>query len=147
MTTVLVSAAVSAAVALLVVLLAQRLSDRSERQRLRRDVLRKIAGHRYLITGDVNPAPNEFWVALNEIVIAYLDDEEVMDELRTFRERVDCGQIAEDFVPLMKAMARAARLPSERLDSEMLTYSFAPRTTSGRQIEPGRPDGSLDQTA
>ena len=147
MTTVLLSAAVSAVVALVVTLLAQRLSDRSERRRLRRDVLRKLAGNRYLITRDVSPDPNEFWVALNEVVIAYLDDEEVMDELRTFRERVNRGQIAEDFVPLMKAMAKAARLPAERLDSEMLTTPFAPRTASGRHAEPGRPDGPLDQLA
>ena len=127
MTTVLMSAAVSAVVALLVVLLAQHLSDRSERRRLRRDVLRKLAGHRYLIAGDISPVPNEFWVALNEVGIAYLDDDEVMEALRVFRTRVNRGQVAEDFVPLIEAMARAARLPAERLDSEMLTTPFAPQ--------------------
>ena len=147
MTTVLVSAAVSAVVALLIVLLTQHLSDRSERRRLRRDVLRKLAGHRYLITGDVSPTPNEFWEALNEIVIAYLDDKEVMDELRTFRKRVNCGQTAEDFVPLMKAMARAAKLPVECLDSETLTTPFTPQAAGGKQCEPGGPDDPLDQKA
>ena len=130
MTTVLVSAVVSAAVAVLVVLLTQRLSDRSERRRLRRDVLRKLAGHRYLIDGDVRPVPNEFWVSLNEAVIAFLDDDEVMEALRVFRTRVSQGQKAEDFVPLIEAMARAAKLPAERLDPEMLTTPFAPRTTN-----------------
>ena len=130
MTTVLVSAVVSAAVAVLVVLFTQHLSDRSERRRLRRDVLRKLAGHRYLIAGDISPVPNEFWVALNEAVIAFLDDDEVMEALRVFRTRVCQGQEAEDFVPLIAAMARAAKLPAERLDSEMLINAFAPLTTS-----------------
>ena len=78
----------------------------------------------------MSAASNEFWVALNEVGIAYLDDKEVMDELRTFRERVNCGQTAEDLVPLMKAMARAAKLPAESLDPEMLTTPFIPQTAS-----------------
>ncbi|MXW99876.1 MAG: hypothetical protein F4118_11255 [Acidimicrobiaceae bacterium] len=124
LTTVIVSAAVAAFVSLATVLATQRLSDRSERRRLRRDVLRKLAGHRYLLLREERFAPSEFWVALNEIIIAYMDDEGVMKALEEFRSHLGPESKAKDMVPLIVAMARAARLPVDRLDAKKLTHEL-----------------------
>ena len=124
MTTVIVSAAGGAFVSQAAVLATRRLSDRSERRRLRRDVLRKLAGHRYLLIGDTRFEPSEFWVALNEVIVAFMDDEGVMNAQLEFRSHLGPQSKAEHLVPLVKAMAKAANLPVERLNTEELTYEL-----------------------
>ena len=119
LTTLTVSAAVAALVSLATVLATQRLSDRSERRRLRRDVLRKLAGHRYLLLSEERYKPSEFWVALNEVIIAFMDDEGVMKAQQEFRKHLD--DEAKHIVPLIVAMARAANLPVDRFEGNTLT--------------------------
>ena len=108
--------------------LTQALSNKSERRRMRRDVLRALAGHRYRLTDKFAECDGEFWVALNEIPVAYLDDAEVMEALRVFRDKVNSGFRAEDLTPLMRKMAHAAGLPSDSLESAEIEHPFTPRS-------------------
>ena len=107
-------------------IISQILADRSERRRMRRDVLRKLAGHRYLLTMQFMGCDGEVWVALNEVVAAFADDEKVMDALRTFRRHVDNGFRAMDLYPLIRAMAKAAKMPADSIDSAIVENPFVP---------------------
>ena len=108
------------------VLLERSISNRAERRRMRRDVLRRLAANRYVLTQRGSFPDSDFWGALNEVVVAFVDDAAVMKALRTFRERLnDNGFKPEHIVPLMRAMAEAAKLPSEHLDEELIEYVFA----------------------
>ena len=115
------------------VVLERFIADRAERRRMRRDVLRRFAAHRYVLTERGWCPESEFWAVLNEVIVAYIDDRDVLDELHTFRGHVGGdGFRSEHIVPLMQAMARAAKLDAEQLDSELIQYPFAapPRSES-----------------
>ena len=118
--------------------LTQTLSSRAERRRMRRDVLRKLAGHRYLLTPRFKGSDGEFWVALNETVVAFADDKQVMEQIREFHGRIAQGFKSHHLVPLMKAMAEAAKLPAVELDSWLVEHPFTPPTT---EPEPARGAG------
>ena len=105
----------------------QNLSDRSEQRRMRRDVLRNLAGYRYLLTDPGRDGM--FWFALNEIAIAYLDDKTMMDKLREFQEKVERGFESPDLFPLMQAMAESAELPAEWLQRNWIENPFVPSKT------------------
>ena len=109
----------------------QRLADQSERRRMRRDVLRKLVGTRHMIVKGAKPGQGEFWIALNEVVVAFSDDDEVMEALRQFDKLVARGFQPEDFVLLTQAMARAAEMGP--LDGHLLEHPFAPNPTTGQQ--------------
>ena len=110
----------------IVALWTQRLADKSERRRMRRDVLRRLAGHRYLLTSNFKGSDGEIWVVLNEIVVAYADDKTVMGALDAFRKAVQQGFQAHDLDPLIRAMAEAADLPAESLDADRIESPFTP---------------------
>ena len=116
-----------AAAGLLLAEFRQWRSDRSERRRMRRDVLRRLAGHRYLLTPRYAGSDGDFWPALNEVVVAYLDDADVINEVHAFRRRVvGRGFRSPDLLPLLRAMAKAAKLPEDRLDCGLIENPFAP---------------------
>ena len=92
---------------------------------MRRDVLRKLAGHRYLLTKHFKGRDGMIWVALNEIAIAYLDDETVMEELSKFQDNVDNG-FESSLFPLMQAMAESAELPAKELRRCLIKKPFVP---------------------
>ena len=48
------------------------LSTRAERRRMRRDVLRRLAGHRYLVIPGFQGRDGEYWVSSGEPVFALL---------------------------------------------------------------------------
>ena len=102
----------------------QQLADQSERRRMRRDVLRKLAGTRHMIAEGATHGTGEFWDALNEVVVAFSDDIEVMNALRQFHELVGRGFQAGDLNPLLRAMATAADMGP--LDSNLLLRPFTP---------------------
>jgi len=112
--------------------LTQWLSSRAERRRMRRDVLRKLAGHRYLLTQGFKGRDGEFWVALNETAVAFADDERVMERLREFHDRIQEGFKSYHLVPLVKAMAEAANLPADELDCMLIEHPFTPPTSTER---------------
>ena len=106
--------------------LAQALSDKAEQRRIRREVLRKLAGHRYLLTPGLKGSGGEIWVALNEIAVAYAEDEKVMAALGAFQEDVSHGFKAHHLSRLIREMAEAADLPAESLDADRIESPFTP---------------------
>lgn len=106
--------------------LAQALSDKAEQRRIRREVLRKLAGHRYLLTPGFKGSDGEIWVALNEIAVAYAEDEKVMAALSAFQEDVSHGFKAHHLTRLISEMSKAADLPVESLDTDRIEHPFAP---------------------
>ena len=115
-----------------VALLTQTLSDRSERRRMRRDVLGKLAGHRYRLTQQFAGGDSEFLVALNEIAIAYVDDKRVIDALHKFQGDVDGEFRADHLLPLMREMAKSAKLPADSLDPDLIKSPFVPNHPTER---------------
>lgn len=109
----------------------QRLADLSERRRMRRDVLRKLVGTRHMIVQGAKPGQGEFYAALNEVVVAFSDDDEVTEALRQFDKLVARGFRPEDFVLLTQVMAKAAELGP--LDEHLLGHPFAPNTSTGQR--------------
>ncbi len=114
----------------------QKLADLSERRRMRRDVLRKLVGTRRAIVREVKHGEGEFYAALNEVVVAFGDDDEVMEELRKFYERLDQGFQPNNFLLLSQAMAIAAEMG--QLDEFLLERPFAPNQSTDQQ-EPSAP--------
>ncbi len=98
---------------------------------MRRDVLRKLVGTRHMIVQGAKSVQGEFFAALNEVVVAFSDDDEVMEALRQFDKLVARGFRPEDFVLLAQAMARAAEMGP--LDEHLLGHPFAPNPTTGQQ--------------
>ena len=106
------------------VLLERFFSNRAERRQMRRDVLRRLAAHRYVLTKRGACPASEFWAVLNEVV-AFIDDRDVMEALRTFSRKLSKDEFrAEHIAPLMQAMALAAKLPAENLDSVLVQRPF-----------------------
>ena len=103
----------------------QRLADESERRRMRRDVLRKLVGTRHLIVPEAE-ASGEFLAVLNEVVVAFSDDPEVMKALRQFDTLVARGFEPEDFNLLVQAMAEAAEMGHLDEDLMLRPYTTGP---------------------
>ena len=102
--------------------------DSRENVQIKRDVLRRVAGTRYLLTqpGLVLRSGEPF-VALNEAFIVFAEDPEVMaalEALRTGRDRS-----AENVVALIKRMAAAANVPVN-LDDAFIIEPFTPKSKS-----------------
>ncbi len=108
----------------------QKLADESERRRMRRDVLRKLVGARHTLVKGA-PDTEEFWVALNEVVVAFSDDAEVMEALTQFDKLVARGFKAEDFDLLAQAMATAAEMGT--LNEHLLLHPFTTPKLRGQQ--------------
>ena len=128
---VLPSEAVTALAALLGAALGAALSHRFSRSRdhleLKRDVLRRVMGHRWTLTEGRQDSEGHFFTALNEALVVFAGDEEVGSEIQTFHKIVARASFrAEDLQPLAEAMARSARIPHEAWDNNMFERPFAP---------------------
>ena len=81
-----------------------------DRREIKRDVLRRFAGTRYLLTQPGRILPNgEPFVALNEAFVVFADDPEVLSALDNLRTGDD--RDSELIVALIKRMAAAADIP------------------------------------
>ena len=124
------SEAVTALSALLGVVLGAFLTHWYNRQRdhleLKRDVLRRVMGYRWQLTGR-GTSDCAVFTALNEIAVVFAGDEKVENALTTFRGCcVNRGFRVEHFPPLLKAMARSARIPHKRWSKDLLDTPLAP---------------------
>ena len=106
--------------------IAQTLSDKAEQLRIRREVLRKLAGHRYALTPKFKGSDGEIWVALNEIAVAFAEHEKVMAALDQFQNDVKQGFKAEHLSQLIREMTNAAKLPVASLDATRIENPFTP---------------------
>ena len=98
---------------------------------MRRDVLRKLVGSRHTIVAGAKPGQGEFYAALNEVVVAFSDDDEVIEALRQFDKLVTRGFQPEDLNLLVQPMARAAEMGP--LDEHLLGHLVAPKPSTSQR--------------
>lgn len=120
----LLGAAVGAALG---AFLAHRYSRKRDHLEMKRDVLRRLMGHRWHLTLGNGPPESPVFTALNEIPIVFAGHKEVEEAFGTFRQSVNQGRFrAEGLVPLVIAMARAAEVPHKGWTAELITTPSAP---------------------
>ena len=94
---------------------------------VRRDVLRRLSGYRYRLTEGRMGQDGEPFVALNEAWVVFAEFSEVKDALvRMHMELGEPGRLSKNYVLLVRAMAKAARVPVGDLDDVMLERPFTP---------------------
>ena len=123
--------AVTALFALLGAALGAYISHQFSRKRdhleLKRDVLRRVMGYRWTLTMGRQDSEGHFFTALNEALVVFAGDKEVMSEIQTFHTIVvRDGFRAEALQPLAKTMARSARVPHEQWNQDMFERPFTP---------------------
>ncbi|MCY3791816.1 MAG: hypothetical protein OXH63_23815 [Gemmatimonadetes bacterium] len=112
----------------------------------KRDVLRRLSGASFTLTGDRCPLPNgEPFVALNEAFVAYAEDEEVIEALEELRESGE-ENTGELVVALIKRMAESAGVPIP-VDDASLMQPLTPRRAMDFVYDVPRPDSSGHSTA
>ena len=120
--------------------------DYLDSQDSKRDVLRRVAGASFTLTGDRCPLPNgEPFVGLNEAFVAYAEDEEVIDALEELRESggENTGEL---IVALIKRMAEAAGVPIP-VDDASLMQPLTPRDALDFVYDIPPPDSTGHSTA
>ena len=89
----------------------------------KRDVLRRLVGSLHFAVEDLHTHPQrvELAAALNEAVAAFGDDREVAHKLRALKS----DQKGDSFLPVIRAMAVAAKLPLDEFDDAFLKSPFS----------------------
>ena len=98
---------------------------------VKRDVLRRFVAYRYVLTNPMRQSGHfeEFFVALNEICVVFAGEQEVISALKKMRNEIDKNdQLYGNLINLLKAMAKAAKIPLKDLDSDFLLTPFTPRS-------------------
>ena len=128
---VLLAVAILALGMLLPTFVSSRLQRRASAIANKRDVLRRLVGHRYALTSTAfeKHQDAEPFVALNEAVVVYADRQEVLSALRMFRESVSNSELQENLIELIGRMAAAARVPHGTMHKELLRLPFNPGRT------------------
>ena len=116
--------------ALVASFLAHRFVQRRSRQALKRDVLYRFVGTRYVLTSlpiRVR-ADGEPFVALNQVSVVFADDPEVRRALRTMFDDLHTPQkLVPNIVALIKKMAEAADVTvGEEWDDNFFARPFSP---------------------
>ena len=99
----------------------------------KRDVLRRFAGNRYVLTNTsratIQPSGEPF-VALNEAFIVFSKHPNVVEALRVMHAQLgQNGRLSENIVTLVKEMAEASKVAVELNDS-YIERPFTPGMTS-----------------
>ena len=124
---VLVASLLSGLIGVLVATYVRAWQDQRE---IKRDVLRRLAGNRYILTGEGLVQSNgEPFVALNEAFVVFAKEPEVLKALEALRKDDD-NRARENIVALIKRMAAAAHVPVT-LDDAFIASAFKP--PSGRE--------------
>jgi len=136
----LVSSLLSGLVAVVVTLCVGAWRDR---RKLKKDVLRRLVGHRYIFTDDFHselPPSGEPFVALNEAIVVFANDKEVLDALVQVRTT---GGGGEQLTALIKRMASAAGVEF-RFDDAIFVRPLTPGPgLQGTRREDGSPAASI----
>lgn len=96
---------------------------------LKRDVLRRLAGNRFALTkpGAGGGSKGEPFIALNEIFVVYADHPKVISALRKMHEDLALpDRLLGNLVSLIKAMAKAAKVPIHQLNDDFFLRPFTP---------------------
>ncbi len=101
---------------------------RHERRKQKFEVLRKIVGTRFALTQKTNPASKaEFFSALNEVVILFHKDKDVITALHTLhRELKVPNRLDDNLVTLFKAMCANLNIKNGGLNDEFFLRPFTP---------------------
>lgn len=120
--TILISGVVAAGVS-------HYLNRRYTETAIKRDVLRRIVGNRYVLTSldRARRSDGEPYIALNEAFVVYADHSMVISTLRKMLEEISMPDRSSDnIVSLVKVMANAAKVPIRELNDDFLTRPFTP---------------------
>ena len=105
-----------------------------ERTRLKKETLRRFAASRYELIPGAEGSEGNFSQALNEILVVFNDDPDVMDALSEFYEAVhDSGEkvTQRKVVTLFKAMCDATGVKYDEFDDQLLLSPFRLEKGSG----------------
>ncbi len=100
------------------------LNRRWEVRTLKRDVLRRLVGYSYRLTTRLVGTDGEPFVAFNEAAVVYSKHKAVVNALKKMRDRP--GVLENDFVDLVTKMAKAAKIPTDELNHDLLTQPLTP---------------------
>ena len=94
---------------------------------VKRDVLRRFVGSRYLLTGKYMGSEGEPFVALNEVFVVYAEHPQVISTLRKMHEELNIpDRLPDNILSLVKAMAKAANVPIRELNDDFIMRPFTP---------------------
>ena len=125
--TILISALVSG---LLATCVSFYLNQKHTKILLKRDVLRRLVGHRFVLTGHSRDTKGEPFIALNEIFVVYADHPEVISALKKMhKELVLQDRMPDNLSSLVKAMAKATNVPIHQLNNDFFLRPFTPPPT------------------
>ena len=111
---------------------------RYDAAKLKRDVFRRLAGNRHLLTIDPCDAKEEPFIALNEAFIVFADSPEVIAALKKMHDELgQPGRLVDNIVTLMKAMAESAGVPMKGLNDSFIERPFAPGRGNTSEQTPG----------
>ncbi|MCY4637126.1 MAG: hypothetical protein OXG04_21960 [Acidobacteria bacterium] len=110
------------------VVLRSRANQEAEQLALKRDVLRRFMGNRYMLTKTgVGVQPNgEPLVAMNEAFIVFARDRQVIEALKSMHTAMREKKCSRGIVGLAKEMAKASDVPIE-LDDWFIEHPFTPK--------------------
>lgn len=104
---------------------------RKDELMLRRDTLRRLVGNYYSLSSELvenSPSRVEFFIALNESSIVFSEFPRVICFIRKMKSDIELRRsgnsnndnFIENYIALIKEMARASKLPFSKLDENLL---------------------------
>lgn len=101
-----------------------------ERSRFKKDALRRFAASRGALTEEDQGSEKEFTRAVNQLIVVFNDDPEVMDALSDFREAASEGAGAQilrgRIIALFEAMCDASDVKYDHFDDLEILSPFSP---------------------
>ena len=96
----------------------------------KRDVLRRLLGSRHLLADAMRDhrGPGEPYIALNEVAVAYYNDEKVVQALK----RYFAAKSTVNLIKLLREMANAAHSSLDKFDDDFLETPFTPGKPQAR---------------
>ena len=116
--------------ALLAVGFQSHLDELADKLATKRDVLRRFAGNRYVLTensGATIQLNGEPFVALNEAFIVFAEDPTVIEALRVMHDQLgQQGRLVDNIVTVVKEMAEVSNV-AINLNDSFIERPFTPR--------------------
>ena len=104
------------------------IQKRQEELSLKRDVLKRIVGNRFYLTGKIDcmSATGEPFVALNEACVVYHDDADALQALEAFHGGLDDAKLGRDLPKLIRALSESAKVNHLGLGDYFTNRPFTP---------------------
>ena len=86
-----------------------------------------VGGNRFVLTKPGVGSKGEPFIALNETFVVYADHPEVISALRKMHENLALpDRLPDNLLSLVKAMAKAAKVPIHQLNDDFFLRPFTP---------------------